>query len=162
MRLTRAGEYAVRCVLYLASQGAGVLCARKEIARKMDIPDQFLGKIAQQLARAGVIEIVQGARGGFRLVVAPEELTLLEVVEAVIGEIFLNDCVMRPESCNRSHACAVHCIWAKAKDQLRQTLQEASFARILEETSCMPALPPAAAPDGRQRRGVNRLKKGAK
>lgn len=160
MRLTRAGEYAVRCVLYLASQGAGVLCARKEIARKMDIPDQFLGKIAQQLARAGVIEIVQGARGGFRLVVAPEELTLLEVVEAVIGEIFLNDCVMRPESCNRSHACAVHCIWAKAKDQLRQTLQEASFARILEETSCMPALPPAAAPDGRQRRGVNRLKKG--
>lgn len=160
MRLTRAGEYAVRCVLYLASQGAGVLCARKEIARKMDIPDQFLGKIAQQLARAGVIEIVQGARGGFRLVVAPEELTLLKVVEAVIGEIFLNDCVMRPESCNRSHACAVHCIWAKAKDQLRQTLQEASFARILEETSCMPALPPAAAPDGRQRRGVNRLKKG--
>ena len=161
MRLTRAGEYAVRCVLYLASQGAGVLCARKEIARKMDIPDQFLGKIAQQLARAGVIEIVQGARGGFRLVVAPERLTLLEVVEAVIGEIFLNDCVMRPESSNRSHACAVHCIWAKAKDQLRQTLQEASFARILEETSCMPALPPAAAPDGRQRRGVNRLKKGA-
>jgi len=78
MRLTRAGEYAVRCVLYLASQGAGVLCARKEIARKMDIPDQFLGKIAQQLARAGVIEIVQGARGGFRLVVAPEELTLLK------------------------------------------------------------------------------------
>jgi len=48
-------------VLYLASQGVGVLCARKEIARKMDIPDQFLGKIAQQLARAGAIVIVQGA-----------------------------------------------------------------------------------------------------
>jgi Rrf2 family protein len=139
-----------------------VLCARKEIARKMDIPDQFLGKIAQLLARAGVIEIVQGARGGFRLVVAPEELTLLEVVEAVIGEIFLNDCVMRPESCNRSHACAVHFIWAKAKDQLRQTLQEATFARILRETSCMPALTLEAAPAGRPRRGVNRLNKGAK
>jgi Rrf2 family protein len=161
MRLTRAGEYAVRCVLYLATQGRGVLCARKEIARKMDIPDQFLGKIAQQLARAGAIEIVQGARGGFRLVVAPEELTLLEVVEAVIGEIFLNDCIMRPESCNRSHACAVHCIWAKARDQLRQTLQEATFARILRETSCTPLLPMVAAPAGRHRRGVNGLKKGA-
>jgi Rrf2 family protein len=162
MRLTRAGEYAVRCVLYLASQGVGVLCARKEIARKMDIPDQFLGKIAQQLARAGAIEIVQGARGGYRLVVPPEELTLLEVVEAVIGEIFLNDCVLRPESCNRSHACAVHGIWTKAKDQLRQTLQEATFARILRETSCMPSLTLAAAPPGRHRRGVNRLKKGVK
>lgn len=160
MRLTRAGEYAVRCVLYLASRGVGVLCARKEIARHMDIPDQFLGKIAQQLARAGAIEIVQGARGGFRLVVPPEELTLLEVVEAVIGEIFLNDCVMRPESCNRSHACAVHCIWAKAKDQLRQTLQEATFARILRETSCMPSLAFEAPPPSRPRPRVNRLKKG--
>jgi Rrf2 family protein len=161
MRLTRAGEYAVRCVLYLSSQGAGMLCARKDIARKMDIPGQFLGKIAQQLARAGAIEIVQGAKGGFRLIVAPEQLTLLEVVEAVIGEIFLNDCVMRPESCNRSHACAVHCIWAKAKDQLRQTLQEATFDRILRETSCMPSLTLEATPAGRPRRGVNRTKKGA-
>ena len=138
-----------------------MLCARKEIARKMDIPGQFLGKIAQQLARAGAIEIVQGAKGGFRLIVAPEQLTLLEVVEAVIGEIFLNDCVMRPESCNRSHACAVHCIWAKAKDQLRQTLQEATFDRILQETSCMPSLILEATAAGRPRRGVNRLKKGA-
>jgi Rrf2 family protein len=162
MRLTRAGEYAVRCVLYLASQGVGVLCARKEIASKMDIPDQFLGKIAQQLARAGAIEIVQGARGGFRLVIAPEELTLLEVVEAVIGEIFLNDCVMRPESCSRSHACAVHCIWAKAKDQLRQTLQEATFDRILRETSCRPSLTFQATPARQPRRGTKRLKKGAK
>lgn len=162
MRLTRAGEYAVRCVLYLSSQGVGMLCARKDIARQMDIPDQFLGKIAQQLARAGAIEIVQGAKGGFRLVVAPERLTLLEVVEAVIGEIFLNDCVMRPESCNRSHACAVHCIWAKAKDQLRQTLQEATFARMLQETSCMPSMTLEATAAGRPRRGVNRLKKGVK
>jgi len=160
MRLTRAGEYAVRCVLYLASQGAGVLCARKDIARTMDIPDQFLGKIAQQLARSGVIEIVQGARGGFRLVGAPERVTLLEVVEAVIGEIFLNDCVMRPESCNRSHACAVHCVWAKAKDQLRRTLQEATFARILRETSCMPSLTVETTPAARPRRKINRLKKG--
>ncbi|MBI5581322.1 MAG: Rrf2 family transcriptional regulator [Deltaproteobacteria bacterium] len=149
MRLTRAGEYAVRCVLYLASQGMGVLCARKDIARKMDIPGQFLGKIAQQLARAGAIEIVQGAKGGFRLVVAPEQLTLLAVVEAVIGEIFLNDCILRPESCNRSHACAVHCIWAKARDQLRRTLQEANFARILQEASCMPLSTLEATPAGR-------------
>ncbi len=162
MRLTRAGEYAVRCVLYLATQGVGVLCARKEIARQMDIPDQFLGKIAQQLARAGVLEIVQGARGGFRLVLAPGQVTLLEVVEAVIGEIFLNDCVLRPASCNRSNACAVHCIWAKARDQLRQTLQEATFARILKETSCMPSLTLEATPAGAPRREANRKKKGTR
>ena len=137
MRLTRAGEYAVRCVLYLASKGVDTLCNRKKIAAKMDIPDQFLGKIAQQLARAGFIEIVQGARGGLKLAVDPEKLTLLDVVEAVIGEIFLNDCVVRPESCQRSQACTVHHVWETARSQLRDTLREATFASLLTEDSCV-------------------------
>lgn len=159
MRLTRAGEYAVRCVLHLASKGQGTLCARREVAERMDIPDQFLSKIAQQLARAGVIEIVQGARGGLRLVVPPGQVTLLQVVEAVIGEIFLNDCVLRPDSCTRSHACAVHCVWAEAKDQLRRTLERATFARLLEENDCM-ACSTGTAP-ARPRRRATRHPKGA-
>ena len=137
MRLTRAGEYAVRCVLYLASKGVDTLCNRKKIAAKMDIPDQFLGKIAQQLARAGFIEIVQGARGGLKLAVDPEKLTLLDVVEAVIGEIFLNDCVVRPESCQRSQACTVHHVWETARSQLRDTLREATFASLITEDGCV-------------------------
>jgi Rrf2 family iron-sulfur cluster assembly transcriptional regulator len=132
MRLTRAGEYAVRCVLFLCRKGKGVLTARKEIALAMDIPEPFLGKIAQQLARAGIVEIVQGAGGGLRLSRDPKEVTLLDVVEAVIGRIFLNDCILRPESCNRSSECEVHKVWVKARDGLRQTLGEASFAEILE------------------------------
>ena len=137
MRLTRAGEYAVRCVLYLASKGVGIICNRKQIAAEMDIPDQFLGKIAQQLARQGVLEIVQGAKGGLKLAVAPQNLTLLDVVEAVIGEIFLNDCVIRPESCQRSQACSVHRVWDTARSQLRDTLREATFANLLTEDSCV-------------------------
>jgi len=137
MRLTRAGEYAVRCVLYLASKGVGIICSRKQIAAEMDIPDQFLGKIAQQLARAGFLEIVQGAKGGLKLAVAPQNLTLLDVVEAVIGEIFLNDCVIRPESCQRSQACSVHRVWDTARSQLRDTLRDATFANLLTEDSCV-------------------------
>jgi Rrf2 family protein len=137
MRLTRAGEYAVRCILYLASQGVGVVSNRKRIAEAMEIPEQFLSKIGQQLARAGIIEIVQGAKGGLRLVVSPEKLNLLDVVEAVIGEIFLNDCVIRPESCHRSNTCTVNRVWETARNQLRETLREASFSRLLKEDSCL-------------------------
>lgn len=136
MRLTRAGEYAVRCMLYLSCLGVGKIGSRKEIAQSMDIPAQFLTKIAQQLARAGYIEIVQGPKGGFRLVVPPEEATLLGVIEAVIGEIYLNDCVMRPESCDRSPSCTVYRVWQKARRQLRQTLEETTFASLQAEPSC--------------------------
>ena len=136
MRLTKAGEYAIRCALFLSFQGVGVVAKKKEIARTMHIPGQFLGKIAQQLARAGIIEIAQGARGGYRLLVPPEKLTMLDVVEAVIGEIYLNDCVARPQSCELSAACAVHRVWEQATRQLRATLGQTDFKTITDEKSC--------------------------
>ena len=137
MRLTRAGEYAVRCVMCLARNGgANNVVRRHTVAKCGDIPSHFLAKIAQQLSRAGILEIVQGARGGYRLIVPPEKLSLLEVIEAIIGEIFLNDCVIRPESCHASSSCAVNNVWMQARDQLRQTLAQVTFAKLLEEESC--------------------------
>ena len=133
MRLSRAGEYAIRCMLYLSMAGKGSLVSRKTVALEMDIPEQFLGKIAQQLARAGLMEIVQGSKGGFRLMVSPDELTLLSVIEAVIGEIFLNDCILRPESCQRSSICKVHSVWENVKNQLRESLRKASFTSLITE-----------------------------
>ena len=137
MRLTRAGEYAVRCVMCLASNGGTeAVVSRHVVAACGDIPSHFLAKIAQQLSRAGIIEILQGARGGYRLRVPPEKLSLLEVIEAIIGEIFLNDCVIRPESCHASSSCAVNNVWMQARNQLRETLAQVTFAKLVEEESC--------------------------
>ena len=137
MRLTRAGEYAVRCVLCLArNNGTKTVVSRQVIADCGDIPTHFLAKIAQQLSRAGIIEIQQGAKGGYRLLVSPEELTLLRVIEAIIGEIFLNDCVLRPESCKASSNCAVNRVWLRARKQLRDTLHEVTFATLISDDSC--------------------------
>ena len=132
MRLTRACEYAVRCVLFLSAQEKGIVVNKKEIAQEMDIPNQFLGKIAQQLSRSGILEIIQGPKGGFRLLISPEKLSLLDVIEAVMGEIFLNDCILRPDSCGRSFTCAVHNVWQEARNQLRETLREATFSKMVQ------------------------------
>ncbi len=133
MRLTRAGEYAIRCVLYLAMHRDRPILSRKEIAESMDIPAQFLGKVAQQLARAGIIAIHQGARGGYELLRRPAEITLLSLVEAIDGEIFLNDCIHRPSSCERHSICAVHSVWDRARRQLRDTLGSTSLDALVEE-----------------------------
>ncbi|MFW5731013.1 MAG: RrF2 family transcriptional regulator [Desulfonatronovibrionaceae bacterium] len=127
MMLSRAGEYAVRCVLYMSGQSPGRTVPRKEVARAMGIPETFLSKIAQDLARAGIILIRQGSRGGYRLLREPADITLLDVVEAVDGEIYLNECIMQPESCRRSPMCRVHRVWQKARERVRQTLGEADF-----------------------------------
>ncbi|WP_084456579.1 RrF2 family transcriptional regulator [Desulfogranum mediterraneum] len=137
MRLTRAAEYAIRCMVYLAKQGKGVLTSRQEIAERAEIPGHFLAKIAQDLAKAGFLEIRQGAKGGFVLLKNPIEISLLEVVETMIGEIYLNDCIARPASCKVSYSCAVHRVWLEARDQLRATLARVSFEQLVREESCI-------------------------
>jgi len=138
VRLTKAGEYAIRCVLYLATSGKHKVVSRRDISSAMDIPDQFLRKIAQQLAKADIIDIVQGPRGGYRLLKDPEHLSLLDVVEAMIGKICLNECVVDPDFCFRSPTCSVHMVWQKATEQLRQTLRESTFSQLVQRGSCAP------------------------
>jgi Rrf2 family protein len=115
----------------------------------MEIPEQFLSKIAQQLGRAGIIEIIQGAKGGYRLLPEPEDLSLLQVVEAVIGEIVLNDCIIHPETCQRSPSCSVHKVWEKARSQLRDTLGRTRYSELVGPDSCTADLM-AEAPAGRR------------
>jgi Rrf2 family protein len=140
MRLTRAAEYAIRCIVYLSQQGRGVLASKNDIAERAEIPPHFLAKIAQDLARAGLIDIRQGPKGGFVLLKEPREITLLEVVETMIGEIYLNDCVAKPSSCNALRACGVHQVWINARNQLRETLRKATFDQLIREKTCLPIM----------------------
>lgn len=138
MKITMAAEYAVRCVLYLAKQGQDVLVSRQEIAQKASIPDTFLAKIAQDLAKADIITIKQGAKGGYSLHRPPETVTMLAVVEAIIGEISLNECTTNPSACAASPHCGANLVWAQARKQLRQTLREATFALLARQEACFP------------------------
>jgi Rrf2 family protein len=138
MMLTRGGEYAVRCVLYLSMQEVGRIVPKKEIALAMDIPASFLAKVAQVLAKSRIINIHQGSGGGYTLALRPGDVSLLQVVEALEGEIFLNACIMSPDMCQRSPQCGVHKAWRRARDRLRETLAEVDFEQLSRDELCIP------------------------
>lgn len=138
MRLTRAADYAIRCMVYLAFKGQGILVVKQEIVAQADIPSPFLAKIVQALARTHLIEIRQGPKGGYVLLRDPAAITLLEVVEVMIGKIQLNACVGRPETCLASPHCPVHKVWEDASDGLRQHLAGITFADLCRDVSCLP------------------------
>ena len=119
-------------------QKKGVIASRNEIASAMDIPRDFLAKIAQQLSRSNIIEIIQGPKGGFRLQVPPEHLTLLDVIETMMGELFFNECALRPGSCSKSCICQVYPVWVKAQTQFRETLRQATFAQLIGDEKFPP------------------------
>ncbi len=132
MKINRATDYGVRLMVYLAAC-EGRVVPRAEIASAMEIPPEFLAKIAQHLAKAGLLEIRQGRAGGYRLKRPSQEITLLEVVEALEGEIALNLCVGHPESCRFSPTCKVHLVWEAATEGLRDLLGNIYLANLIEK-----------------------------
>jgi Rrf2 family iron-sulfur cluster assembly transcriptional regulator len=132
MRVTNATDYAVRCLLYMCSRDSGEVVKRREIAQMMEIPNEFLLRIAHRLSRAGFIEILQGSLGGFRINRKPREINLLDVMEAMEGPLCLSDCVRRERACQREgNDCPVHPAWQAATDQLRATLRKTTFDSLI-------------------------------
>lgn len=136
MKITRAADYAIRCVLHLAKKPPREVVSRREVAEAMDIPVAFLGKIAQGLAKAGLVVVRQGAKGGYQLAKPPGRITLLDVVEALDGEIEVNDCLARPEECGRMPSCRVHRALIDIRTALRRSLEAVTFEDLAKGDEC--------------------------
>lgn len=132
MRLTRAGEYGLRGMLYLAAQPEGKVTLLSDVAAAQDIPYSFLGKIFSHLARAGVVRSVRGFHGGFVLAKPPSEITMQEVIEIVEGEIRLNDCSQAGGAmCQRKTVCAMQPVWEETQEKVREVLRRTTFADLV-------------------------------
>jgi Rrf2 family transcriptional regulator, cysteine metabolism repressor len=87
MRLTRASSYALHAVVYMAVQKKNVPIASHHIAQKRGIPERFLLKVLKPLVSAQILLSIKGPNGGYRLARLPNDITLLEIIEAVDGPI---------------------------------------------------------------------------
>ena len=127
MELTRKGEYAIRGIVFLASQPTDQICLLSDIAAAVDVPQTFLAKIFQQFSKIGLVRSYRGTGGGFILGRPPEKISLLEVVEAVEGPIVPNRCVTGERDCSRADTCNVHPVWMDVKEQIREILAGVSL-----------------------------------
>ena len=87
LAITSKSPYAVRALAELARRGAGQPVPIGELARARDIPPQFLEGLFATLRRAGILHSQRGVKGGYLFGRPPEEVTVLEVVELLDGEL---------------------------------------------------------------------------
>ncbi|NPV30066.1 MAG: Rrf2 family transcriptional regulator [Firmicutes bacterium] len=132
MRLSQATDYAFRAVLHLSSLPRGQVVEAKTIAEAQQIPMRFLLKILRLLTRAGLTESYQGINGGYALARPPEEITMLDVIEAVEGPIKVNRCLIAPEECSRRAAphCPVHQTLASIQQAIAAEFKRRNFADL--------------------------------
>jgi Rrf2 family protein len=137
MQITRQADYAVRAVLYLARLGQTERAATSQVAQEQHIPPSFLAKIISQLSIAGLLHTSRGARGGVTLAREAQDITLLEVIEAIDGPILLNECVGESESCTFDGQCPLRPVWCDAQNELVQRLKGTNFAQLLEQSKAI-------------------------
>ncbi len=146
LRLTQKSKYAVRALMELALNECGSPLGVYEIARRQRIPERFLEQIFGELRRANILESHRGARGGFRFAVPPEEVTVLDIVEILDGEV-------RPARCSAGGTCYIAdaplCATSKVWDEARAALEEVfgryTIAQIAAEERESRTEPAAAA-----------------
>jgi Rrf2 family protein len=127
MQITRQADYAVRAVLYLSKIGEDRRAATSQIAEEQQIPPSFLAKIVSQLSVAGLLQTSRGARGGVSLARSPEDISVLEVVEAIDGPILLNECVANQGNCVFGDTCSMRPLWCDTQSELVTRLKSTTF-----------------------------------
>jgi Rrf2 family iron-sulfur cluster assembly transcriptional regulator len=129
LELTRRGDYGVRAMLALAAPGAGQMTAA-QVAGATEIPGSLVAQVMGKLVQAGLVANRRGRGGGYRLAKAPEEISLLDVIQAVEGDPRRRTCVLRGGPCGRDGTCGVHDAFFRAQDAVLRTLAEVSLGEV--------------------------------
>jgi Rrf2 family protein len=134
MEITRQADYAIRAILYLAEHEQNGRSPTNVIAEAKHIPPSFLAKIISQLSVAGLVNTSRGARGGVTLARPSNEITLLEVIEAIDGPISINECALDLSICQFGKECLVGPVWCKLQEELVTRLKQISFNQLVKTT----------------------------
>lgn len=119
LAITTKSPYAVRALCELARLGGHEPVPIGEVARRRDIPVQFLEGLFATLRRAGLLQSQRGVKGGYSFARPPAEVTVLEVVELLEGDL-------------GADAAQAGAIWADAVEAARRVLAGATIADVAE------------------------------
>ena len=116
LSITTKSPYAVSALVELARAGGGGPVPIGELARRRDIPVQFLEQLFAAVRRAGILRSQRGVKGGYSFARPPTEVTILEVVELLDGPL----------------GAGAEGIFSEAAAAARAVLSKATIADVLE------------------------------
>ena len=137
MRITTWTEYSLIIAIHLAKRGAsgsGPVAAR-EIAEQERLPGDYVEQILLRLRRAGLVESVRGARGGYYLAKEPQLITMRDIMAASEHQTFEMNCDAHPvdaERCATGSACSIRPVWHALQQRVDDLLASISVADLMK------------------------------
>lgn len=138
MRVTTWTEYSLLIALHLAKRGrtGSEPVAARELAEFERLPSDYVEQILLRLRRAGLVESVRGARGGYYLAREPESITVRDVMTASEHQTFEINCSSHPVDADRCHpasACSIRPVWHALQRRVDELLSGITLADLLKE-----------------------------
>ena len=135
-----ASEYGIHCLLHLANAPEGVWLSARDVADFQGVSSTYVAKLFTQLHKAGIVQSSGGKSGGFRLARAAEDISVLDVVDAVEGKSPLFRCREIRRNCvlyqsknrdwSRRGVCAIHATMLAAETRMREVLARQTLASL--------------------------------
>ncbi len=143
LAFTKKTGYALVAMAHLAHLDEGSLASAREIATTSGVSSSLLMNVLKELAVAGYVESVRGARGGYRLAIQPAEMTLSDLVEVLEGPVRLAECVTDGAAgsgectCEVMARCPVTDPVHRVQRRLNDFLKKVSLAEIVEPSAAL-------------------------
>lgn len=138
MRVTTWTEYSLIITLHLArratSEGSPV--PARELAEAERLPGDYVEQILLRLRRAGLVESVRGARGGYYLAREASRISVRDVMTASEHQTFEMNCETHPvdpERCNTGSACSIRPVWQELQRRVDDLLEGITLADLLKQ-----------------------------
>ncbi|MBU1007425.1 MAG: Rrf2 family transcriptional regulator [Candidatus Omnitrophica bacterium] len=103
--ISRDTDYAVRALIFMAGVSKKEIITVDEIVKKERLPERFLRRILQRLAKSGILTSHKGKKGGFSFFVPPAAIRLTDIMEIFQGKIDLTNCLLKSKVCPNVKKC---------------------------------------------------------
>lgn len=133
MIISRKTDYGLRILLELSKLPQGTAISARELAFRQGIPFPFLSKIIADLASKHIVETKRGMKGGIKLSLTPDSISVLDIVEAIDGGINLCYCSARSIECQRQNYCSIRKNLKLVEEKLREELRKITIAALTQE-----------------------------
>lgn len=115
-----------------SSDGAAPISA---IAERQNLSDCYLEQLMAKLKKAGLVESVRGAQGGYTLAKAPDEISVGDILRALEGDLSPVDCAaLSGGCCTESDSCVTKYVWQRLNDSLNETVDGIKLSTLMDES----------------------------
>lgn len=137
MRINRETHYAIKAICHLFENSDNCVVTAEEISANKNIPKKFLYRILRKLKEGEIIEINKGCNGGYKLIADCKQISLLDIVQIIEGDINLVYCSTNKEFCEKIDNCLIYKEFNRIEFALKNELNKKNlFDLINREKKC--------------------------